>query len=48
MGLGWLCYFVEKLDRIVLAGWIVSLDLDRISWIGWIGQAGLDWIIMAE
>ena len=42
MGLGWLCLFVEKSDRIVLAGWIVLsgsylwvlLDLDCIGWIG--------------
>ena len=50
MGLGWICCFVEKLDCIVLDGWIVSagsyfwisLDLYRINWIGWIGSAGLD------
>ena len=50
MGLGWLCCFVEKSDRIGWLdriGWIVSLyrwismDLDRIGWIGWIGLAGL-------
>ena len=55
MDLGWICCFVKKSDRIVLAGWIVSagsyhwilLDLDCIGWIGWIGLTGLDWIIMA-
>ena len=52
MGLGWLCCFVEKSDRIGWLdriGWIVSLyrwillELDRN---GWIVLAGFDWIIM--
>ena len=52
MGLGWLCCFVEKSDRIVLAGWIVYwlaglYRRDRISGYRWIwivlaGLAGLD------
>ena len=48
MGLGWLCCFVEKSDRIVLAGWIVSLDIPgsrlyRLDWMDYISWIGLDY-----
>ena len=52
MGLGWICCFVEKLDSIVLADWIVYwlaglYWLDCIAGYRWIyivsaGLAGLD------
>ena len=54
MGLGWLCCFVEKLDRIALAVWIVYwlaglYRLDCIAGYCWIwivlaGLDGLDWL----
>ena len=52
MGLAWLCCFVEKLDRSILAGWIVYwlaglYRLDRIAVsldISGSGSYRMDWI----